>query len=472
MINAKKTNSKSGFLTDFGQKRLLTHLALFIFSLIAIGLTFLYEPTSQLNDIISLGTGYASLILLVVTLSVGTFNLVLKRKNPVNVNFRRDAGIWCGITGVIHGLISFTLYNSGNVLAYFLTKTSSGSYTTQFNLNSLSNILGVLALLIMLVLLITSNNLSMRYLKGKSWKFLQRFNYPLFILTIAHTIGYIVLNSRESFFTFLLTALVFFTILAQLIGIIITVQREGNQAKEEAATQAKRTPSLNQDDVDQNLVARRRFLVLAGVTLVAGIGSSASLSAALLKQNNNNGQTNVASNVSSSSSGASATQIPATSGSSNGGSVAVPTVTSSSSSSSANSTTTVATGSETAATTSTTTTSSAASTTTAATVKGTKIVTLSSFPVNSAVSFTTPDTNATTLVIHEQDGSVKAFSNICTHRPYQLVYQSNTQTLFCALHSANFDPKTGAVLNGPPPTGLQSFNVQVDAQGNVVYVQS
>jgi nitrite reductase/ring-hydroxylating ferredoxin subunit len=65
-------------------------------------------------------------------------------------------------------------------------------------------------------------------------------------------------------------------------------------------------------------------------------------------------------------------------------------------------------------------------------------------PTNSATTFTTPDTYETALLIHEQDGSIKAFSNICSHRPYTLVYQSSSQTLFCALHSANFDAKTGA----------------------------
>ena len=425
MANAKRVENNSGFLADFGQKRILTHLGLFGFTLLGIGLIYLYEPTSQLNDILSLGTGYVSLILLVVTLSIGTLNLILKRKNSVNLNFRRDVGVWCGLTGVFHGLISFTLYNSGNLLSYFLTKTANGSYSLDFNLNALSNVIGVLAFLIMLVLLVTSNNLSMRYLKGKSWKFVQRFNYPLFIVVVVHTIGYVVLNVRESVFTFLLVALVIFTILAQLIGIMITVQREGHQAREAAAKQTGRTPTLTEDDLAQNRLARRRFLALAGATLVVGVGSSAALTAALGKENNSTTKTT-------------ASNTPATS-----------------------------TGTGTAASG-----SSSATSTTAATVSGTKIVTLSSLPTNSATSFTTPDTSETTLVIHEQDGSVKAFSNICTHRPYDLVYKSSTQTLYCALHSANFDPKTGAVLNGPPPTALKSFNVQVDAQGNVVYIQS
>lgn len=421
MANTKKVQNTTGFLADFGQKRFFTHLGLFGFTLLGVFLTYLYESTSQLNDILSVGTGYVSLILLVVTLAIGTLNLVLKRKNPVNVNFRRDVGIWCGITGVFHGLISFTLYNSGNILAYFLTKSSNGSYSADFNLNALSNLIGVLAFLIMLVLLLTSNNLSMRYLKGKSWKYVQRLNYALFILGVVHTVGYLILNLRESFFTFLLMALVIFTIIAQLVGIMFTIQREGTQAREAAANQTRKTPTLTQDDLAQNRLARRRFLVLAGATLIAGVGSSAALAAAIVKENNNK--------------------------SSNSGTVA-----------NSSSTTQATNGT--------------AAVTTATTLSGTKILSLSSVPTNSASTFTTPDTSESAILIHEQDGSVKAFSDICTHRPYNLVYQPGTQTLFCALHSANFDAKTGAVLNGPPPSPVKSFNVQVDAQGNVIYIQS
>lgn len=439
MANTRKLKNNSGFLADFGQARIRNHLGLFVFTLLGIGATYLYEPTSQLNDIIAVGTGYVSLVLLVVTLAIGTLNLVLKRKNPVNVNFRRDAGIWCGITGVIHALVSFTLYNSGNILAYFLTKSSDGTYSADFNLNATSNLVGVLALVVMLALLLTSNNLSMRYLKGKSWKFVQRFNYLLFILTVAHTVGYLVLNLRESFFTFFLIALVIFTIIAQVVGIMITLRRENVQGSEASSSQLTKTPTFTEEDLAQNRLARRRFIILAGSTLVFGVGSSTALAAALIKQNTT--PTTTATTVSSSPVANGTTRANNTSTSGMSG--------------------TAAAGS-----------STGTGVTAAATGSGTTIASLSTLAVNNATTFTTPDTNETALLIHEQDGSVKAFSNICTHRPYDLVYQANTQKIFCALHSANFDASTGAVLNGPPHTGLKSFRVQVDGQGNVVYSQS
>ena len=43
-----------------------------------------------------------SLCLLCVTLLIGPLNLLRKRLNPVNIELRRDTGIWAGITGCLH----------------------------------------------------------------------------------------------------------------------------------------------------------------------------------------------------------------------------------------------------------------------------------------------------------------------------------------------------------------------------------
>lgn len=438
--------NKLGLLGDWDNARWLTHSGLLVFSLLGCGLAYLYEPGSKLNDILALGTGYVSLILLVATLAIGPLNLVLKRRNGVNVNLRRDVGIWCGITGVIHSLISFTLYNNANVLLYFFDKQSNGSYSPQLNLSGLSNLTGLLAALVMLVLLLTSNNLSLRWLKGKTWKFIQRFNYPLIILVLAHTIGYIILNGRESFFTFLLAALVFFVVEAQLVGVVMTVWRERQRQREtrrEKVQLAQAVTVTNMaGDVEQNQLARRRFLVLTGITLVTGVSSVVTLGVAVANQSKTEvagtGSPAVGSTAGNTNSSSSSTSGPNTDSSGSGN-------TSSSSSQNSPAATAIA--------------SSAI------------LTSLSKLPVGACTTFTTPDTGDTALLIHEKDGSVKAFSNICTHRPYELTYEQNNgqATFFCALHSANFDVNSGAVINGPPRIGLSSFKVQVDSQGNVVY---
>lgn len=432
--------NKSSWLAGWDNVRSLTHLGLLIFSLLGCGLAYLYEPGSKLNDVVALGTGYVSLILLVATLAIGPLNLVLKRRNGVNVNLRRDVGIWCGISGIVHSLISFTLYNNGNILLYFFDKQSNGSYSPQLNLSGLSNLTGLLAMLVMLGLLLTSNNLSLRWLKGKSWKFVQRFNYPLSILVLVHTIGYLILNGRETFFTFLLAALVFFVVEAQLVGVGLTMWRERQRQNGTRRERVQAGPTViavtSAGDLQQNQLARRRFLILTGITLLTGVSSIVTLGAAVANQS----KTSLV--------GAGSPPVGSTNGN-----------TSSNSSSDSNS--------------NGNTNSSPNQNTSAATaIANSAILTsLSKLAVGACTTFTTPDTGDTAFLIHEKDESVKAFSNICTHRPYELTYEQNNgqASFYCALHDANFDVNSGAVINGPPRIGLSSFKVQVDNQGNVVY---
>ncbi len=100
---------------------------------------------------------------------------------------------------------------------------------------------------------------------------------------------------------------------------------------------------------------------------------------------------------------------------------------------------------------------------------GVVLTTLAACPVNSAVTFTAPDTGETGILVHEADGSVKAFSNMCTHRPYPVEYDANSQLLVCPLHYACFNAQNGEVTQGPARQALPPMQVHVDGQGNVIY---
>lgn len=462
VVNKKQT----GFFDNFGPERWRNHMILLGLSLVGVAAAYAYEPSALLTDIIALGTGYVALVFLVVTLSIGPLNLILKRKNGVNLDLRRDVGIWTGITATVHAVFSFLLYSNANVLLYFFDKKGD-NLTPQFNLFGLSNVLGVLAEIIMLVLLLLSNNLSLRLLKGKRWKFFQRFNYPLFILTVAHTIGYQVLNTHTGFFNFILIALVFFTVEAQLVGVILTLTRE----RKREATSKVAPATLSTAEVEQNTIARRRFLVLSGVTVVSGIGSIVALSAAISNQNQSN---NVQAQASSNSvaSGATNSNNSNTGSASDNGSVASTAGSDNSTSASAGSSTG---SSDTAAPAtgdgSTTNNGSSGNSSSSSSNGGTVLATLSSLPVGACTTYNTPDSGDSAFLIHEKDGSVKSFSNMCTHRPYPLTYEQSQQVFYCPLHGAAFDVTSGDVLSGPARYGLQPFKVQVNSQGQVVYTQ-
>lgn len=199
--------------------RLTTDLGMILFSLLGCYLASLYGAGS-FNESVSLGTGYVSLILLAVTLLIGPINLLRKRKNPVNLNLRRDIGIWSGITALVHVAFSLQLTPGKSIFAYFVGDKVSG-----FGLFELGNNVGLVATLIMVALLITSNQISLKLLKGKRWKLLQRFNYLLMLVAVIHTVALQSANLRESFFFWGIMGVSLAVVVAQTFGIVTTLRR-------------------------------------------------------------------------------------------------------------------------------------------------------------------------------------------------------------------------------------------------------
>ncbi len=496
--------------------RLTTDLGMILFSLAGCYLASLYGAGS-FNESIALGTGYVSLILLAVTLLIGPINLLRKRKNPVNLNFRRDIGIWSGITAIVHVVFSLQITPGKSIIEYFTGNSVSG-----FGLFEIGNNVGLVATLIIVALLITSNQISLKLLKGKRWKLLQRFNYLLILLAVVHTVALQSANLRESFFFLGTLILSVAVVLVQAFGIAVTLQRSNERkAAHNPPVAAASVVSPVVAASGEITLARRRFLAVTGATLLGGVvvsgttgyllgraqaGASANTTQAQVMPNTpvpapaqgqNGGQANPANGVNGSQpapangsnngnfpGGAAPGSVPSNGFDRRGGGGFGP----------GNPGTTgenTGAGAETGANSSnnpapatapagsagqpggsnTGTTGGAASGATGSSSGGRTVVlgNLSALAVGAALKFTTPDTNETAFVIHEQDGSVKAFSGTCTHRPYALVYDPSQQELVCNLHSVPFNLITGAPTRSPARTALKSYKVQVDAQNNVVY---
>lgn len=115
-------------------------------------------------------------------------------------------------------------------------------------------------------------------------------------------------------------------------------------------------------------------------------------------------------------------------------------------------------------------TTAAPATTAAAAVQGTVLTTLSALPSGTGKSFTTPDTKQPFLVIRGDGNTVHAFSAICTHQGCTVAFNQSANSIICPCHGAQYNPATGAATKGPATRALATINVQVDANGNVVYV--
>ncbi|OJV88165.1 MAG: hypothetical protein BGO39_08190 [Chloroflexi bacterium 54-19] len=181
-------------------------------------------PSQSPLEMLSIGTGYVGLVLIAATLLIGPINMLKVRKNPVNMNFRRDVGIWAGITSLAHVLLAFGVEINwgGTLLGFFLNKEGS----LKLNLFGISNFIGLAAALVIIFLLVLSNNYFLKKLKGKRWKAMQRFNYLLFGVAFLHTFTQQINNLRGILLVGAVLGGVLLVLAGQLIGFNIYRKRE------------------------------------------------------------------------------------------------------------------------------------------------------------------------------------------------------------------------------------------------------
>ncbi len=86
-------------------------------------------------------------------------------------------------------------------------------------------------------------------------------------------------------------------------------------------------------------------------------------------------------------------------------------------------------------------------------------------PSGQAATYPDPSTGAPDILIREEDGSLKAFSAVCTHAGCTVGYDGSR--IYCPCHGGTYSPETGAVTGGPPPAPLEPKEVL--EQGGQIY---
>jgi sulfoxide reductase heme-binding subunit YedZ len=222
-------------------RRVATHLVLGVLTAVVLLLAPLYPRAETFVQAATIGLGYLSLGLIAATLVVGPLGLRRRSRNPVNVYLRRDLGIWAGLTGLAHVLFGLQVHFGGNVIRYFFQPIVRERYfavgdeeryfrvvegwTPATDLFGLANWIGLLATVVLLILLALSNDVAVRALRGPRWKALQRFNYALVALVVAHTAAYQLVVGREAVFALATLALAGVVLGAQLVGVTLYRRR-------------------------------------------------------------------------------------------------------------------------------------------------------------------------------------------------------------------------------------------------------
>jgi len=94
-------------------------------------------------------------------------------------------------------------------------------------------------------------------------------------------------------------------------------------------------------------------------------------------------------------------------------------------------------------------------------------VNLQELPVNASRKF--KDLRGKDLmVVRIGEREVKAISTVCSHLGCTVYWQKDKKEFFCPCHNGRFD-KDGNVLAGPPPTPLDSYEVELEGENVFIY---
>lgn len=86
------------------------------------------------------------------------------------------------------------------------------------------------------------------------------------------------------------------------------------------------------------------------------------------------------------------------------------------------------------------------------------IATVDEVPAGSAKKFMF--NNKAAVLLHMPAG-FRAFGAICTHLGCIGYWKPDENIVFCPCHLGKFDPNTGAVISGPPPSPLPAIDIVV-----------
>jgi sulfoxide reductase heme-binding subunit YedZ len=139
---------------------------------------------------VSLGTGYASVVLIAWAMLIGPWRVRRGRPAPASTDLRRDVGIWGGVLALVHVVTGLQVHFAGAFWKYFVYPDGAHRIPLRHDLFGFANWSGLAATLVLVLLLAISNDASLRALGTRRWKSWQRWTYWAAALTVAHALAY------------------------------------------------------------------------------------------------------------------------------------------------------------------------------------------------------------------------------------------------------------------------------------------
>ena len=91
----------------------------------------------------------------------------------------------------------------------------------------------------------------------------------------------------------------------------------------------------------------------------------------------------------------------------------------------------------------------------------------SSLGPGESVGFSYPGTDDPAIAVGLADGTLVAYSSVCTHLGCAVLWERETGRLACPCHEGLFDARSGGVLAGPPPRPLP--RIRLEQRGDGIY---
>ncbi|GAC1362257.1 MAG: Rieske (2Fe-2S) protein [Actinomycetota bacterium] len=82
-----------------------------------------------------------------------------------------------------------------------------------------------------------------------------------------------------------------------------------------------------------------------------------------------------------------------------------------------------------------------------------------------SIPFAYPTAEDPAIAVGLADGTAVAYSSVCTHLGCAVLWRKDAGQLQCPCHQGAFDPRTGAVVAGPPPRALAKISLEQRADG-------
>jgi nitrite reductase/ring-hydroxylating ferredoxin subunit/DMSO/TMAO reductase YedYZ heme-binding membrane subunit len=202
------------------------------FLLLAIGLQFVFYPTSNPATIIIRAFGLLSIFLLHVILLIGPLTRINTRLYPLLYN-RRHLGVSMFICASVHAVYSLNWFHGGGDVSIF-----TSLFTSNLHYDSLRffpfQVLGFFAYLILMVMAFTSHDFWLAALSPRVWKVLHMLVYVAYGLVLFHVfLGIIQFETDPFLFLFLFAGFLTVAITHIYTGWLSNKQlKENNDADE------------------------------------------------------------------------------------------------------------------------------------------------------------------------------------------------------------------------------------------------